>query len=93
LTSVAQQQEIRAMLNNFPIVGWILDVFFKGSMAVPFWIVWTECAIGSAYFAFLPEQFHAIGFWDTVGIFICLGILKNFSPFVVTSTASADAEK
>lgn len=75
-------------MNNIPVVGWILDLIFKTSLAVPFWLFWTVFDIGADFFAFLPAQYQAIGFLDTVGVFVCLGILKGFSPFAVTSSSS-----
>lgn len=69
------------MLNNIPIIGWILDLIFKISLAIPFWIIWTLLGIGAKFFYFLPAVFIAPGFWSIVGLFICIGILVQFSPF------------
>lgn len=81
------------MLNYIPIFGWILDFIFKVSLAVPFWFIWTVSDIGGEYFYFLPDKFQKIDFWPTVGIFVCLGILKSFSPFVVSSSSTNENKK
>jgi len=78
------------MLNNIPILGWILDVIFKVSLAIPFWLCWTVWDIGEKYFYFLPEVYTNIPFWSIVGIFICLGILKGFSPFSISSSSTGN---
>lgn len=75
--------------NAIPIIGWILDLLVKISLALPFWIVWTVLGIGEKYAYGLPEVYHAPGFWNTVGVFICAGILKSFSPFVVNSKSES----
>lgn len=76
------------MLNAIPVVGWLLDLFFKICLAVPMWFIWTVCGIGAKYFGFLPPVWHAVPFWNFVGIFMVLGILKCFSPFNVTGESS-----
>jgi hypothetical protein len=63
-------------LNAIPIIGWLLTLVFTASLAVPFWFAWTVCDIGKTYFYFLPQVYHAPGFWATVGIFISVGTLK-----------------
>lgn len=77
------------MLNVIPVVGWIIDFFLKVSLAVPFWVVWSGCGIGEKFFYFLPRVFTDIGFWETVGVFIVLSILKGFSPFSVSSNSNS----
>ena len=64
------------MLNTIPIIGWLLDLLVKISLALPFWVIWTLGGIGETYFDFLPTQFHAIPFWHCVGIFITVPIIK-----------------
>lgn len=68
------------MLNNLPIIGWILDVVFKASLSLPFWIVWTLCGIGAKFFYFLPAVYLHPGFWECVGVFMVLGVLNGFVP-------------
>jgi hypothetical protein len=69
------------MLNQIPIVGWMLDLFFKASMAVPLWFFWTAIGIGAKFFPFLPAPFLTIGLLDCIGMLIILDILRQVSPF------------
>lgn len=78
-------------MNAIPILGWLIDLAVKISMAVPFWIVWTKCGIGAKFFGFLPAVYLAPGFWNIVGVFICMGILMGFSPFRVSSSSESKA--
>jgi len=64
-------------MNSIPVIGWAVSLLFTASTAVPFWIVWTLCGIGAKYFYFLPEVYHGIGFWECVGLFTAIGILKR----------------
>ena len=79
-------------INQLPIIGWALSLFFNICLAVPFWIFWTCCGIGEKYFYFLPEVYKSIPFWQTVALFICIGIvgsiIKTLSPFNITNTAT-----
>lgn len=45
------------MLNQIPIIGWLLDLIFKTSMALPFWLVWSVLGIGPKFFSFLPAVY------------------------------------
>lgn len=63
-------------INVLPVIGWLLDLFFKASLAVPFWVCWTYFGLGAEYFYFLPVRYQAIGFWHCVGLFIIIGIIK-----------------
>ena len=65
------------MLNSIPVIGWLMDLGFKISLAFPFWIVWSVCGIGEKYFYFLPQVYKDPGFWDCVGVFIVIPILKS----------------
>ena len=47
------------------------------SLAVPFWIIWTNYGIGRKFFYFLPEVYLSPGFWECVGIFIVAPIVKK----------------
>jgi hypothetical protein len=64
------------MVNAIPIVGWALSFAVNVSLAIPFWICWTICGIGSTYFKFLPQEWQSIPFWNCVGLFISISILK-----------------
>ncbi len=81
------------MWNNLPVIGWVVDLVFKCSLALPFWIAWTLCGIGPKFFAFLPDVYLAPGFWEIVGVFICLGILRQFSPFRAYSSSASSVKK
>lgn len=73
------------MLNSIPFVGWLLDFILKASLSVPFWIIWTVGGIGEKYFYFLPEVYLRPTFWNCVGVFIVVPILKTiFVPRLVS---------
>ena len=81
-------------MNAIPIVGWLISFIFCASTAFPFWIVWTVCGIGSKYFYFLPAVYHGIGFWESVGLFTVIGILKRvFTPQFANVTQKNEAAK
>ena len=69
------------MINKLPFIGWILSLMATVSLAIPFWICWTSCGIGSLYFDFLPAKYQSLPFWHCVGLFMVIGILKGtFTP-------------
>jgi len=65
------------MFNHIPVFGWLISLFLNVSLAIPFWFIWTHCHIGQHFFYFLPQVFQSIGFWDCVGLFFVIGILKT----------------
>lgn len=65
------------MLNRLPIIGWLVQLVVSISISLPFWWCWTVCGLGKLYFAFLPELYQAIPFWDCVGLSIVIAILKS----------------
>ena len=65
------------MLNAIPVIGWLLSLIFSISLAVPFWICYSYCGLGSKYFYWLPEVYQYVSFWNCVGLFICVSILKS----------------
>ena len=72
------------MINMIPVFGWLLSFILYTSISVPFWYCWTNVGLGTKYFAFLPEQWQSIPFWDCVGLTFCVIIAKvivfpNFS--------------
>lgn len=82
------------VLNIIPVAGWLLDLVFKISLAVPFYIVWTGFGIGERFFPFLPPQFLAPGFWDCVGVFIVVPIAYGiFVPRLAVVTSSSEVKK
>lgn len=62
------------MLNAIPFVGWLLSFVFAVSLAIPFFFIWN--ALAPTYFYFLPDVYKNIPFWDTVGLFMIIPILK-----------------
>lgn len=73
------------MLNAIPVIGWFADLFFKVSLAIPFWLIWSVFGIGEKYFYFLPTVYQDPGFWNCVGVFMVVPILKAvFIPKLVT---------
>ena len=65
------------MLNAIPGIGWLIDFILKASLAVPFWFIWTKFGMGEKYFYFLPEVYLHPSFWNCVGVFIVMPILKS----------------
>lgn len=59
-----------------PVFGWLVGLLGATLSAVPFWFMWTYCELGKLYFNFLPIQFHSLPFWDIVGLFLVVNILK-----------------
>jgi len=72
------------MINSIPVLGWLLSIVFNTSLAIPFWLFWTYFEIGKRYFYFLPEIYLSVGFWDCVGVFVVLSILRGFFPVLVS---------
>lgn len=64
------------MINKIPFLGWVLSFLTSVSLSIPFWIIWTLCGIGRTYFTFVPELYQSIPFWNCVGLFMVVGILK-----------------
>lgn len=80
-------------MNKIPLFGWILSLVFNISLAVPFWICWNACGIGASFFPFLPAAYLGIGFWQCVGLFTVLSILKGFIPTLVSSSSKIEAKE
>ena len=84
------------MINKIPVIGWILSSIASVSLAVPFYICWTACEVGKTYFYFVPEVYQSISFWNCVGLFIVLGVLKGVFTFKLVSvnqTVNKDSKK
>lgn len=64
------------MLNPILLIGWIIPFIATVSLAIPFWLCWTVYELGQKYFGFLPVQYQEIPFWNCVGLFILISILK-----------------
>jgi hypothetical protein len=65
------------MWSAIPIVGWFLGLMFAVFSAVPFWFLWTYCGLGQRYFYFLPAVYIDMGFWNIVGLFLVISILRS----------------
>lgn len=78
------------MLNAIPIIGWLLSLLFSISMAIPFWFLWTAQGLGDKYAYFLPMVYRFPSFWDCVGVFVIVSILKSvFFPSFSSSSSSS----
>ena len=65
------------MLNKIPFIGWFFTAIAAIGLSVPFWFFWTYIGIGQTYFYFVPVVFKSIPFWDCVGLFVVISILKG----------------
>lgn len=63
------------MISAIPGLGWLLSALFSISLAVPFYFIWDH--LGPVYFSFIPSVYQHIPFWDCVGLFMILPILKG----------------
>lgn len=81
------------MINAIPVLGWLLSFIGNVSLAIPFWICWTACGIGATYFPFLPPVWQVIPFWNVVGLFVSVSIIKTvFVPKLCSVNNSNDNE-
>ena len=76
------------MINKLPIIGWLISLVANISLSIPFWICWTACGVGQKYFYFLPDVYRSIPFWDCVGIFIVLSVLRGLFPSLASVSQS-----
>lgn len=82
------------MLNQIPILGWLLDFGLKVSLAIPFWLIWTVGGIGNMYFDFLPAKYQSIPFWHCVGLFIVIPIIYGIAvPKLVSINHEVEMKK
>jgi hypothetical protein len=58
-----------------PVIGWLLGPIVAVCVALPFYALWQWFGI-KQFFAFLPPAFLNIGFWETVGLFLTISLLK-----------------
>jgi len=65
------------MLNSLPIIGWLISFIATTSLSLAFWVCWSVGGIGTKYFYFLPDTYQDISFWNCVGLFIVISILKG----------------
>lgn len=78
------------MINKIPLIGWLIDFILNVSVAVPFYVIWTVCGMGVKYFSFLPVIYLSPGFWDCVGVFIVMPILKGVLVPTIVSVAQTN---
>jgi hypothetical protein len=82
------------MLNAIPVIGWFISALCAMSLAVPFWLIWTVFGIGNTFFYWLPPVYLQPGFWECVGVFIVVSIIKLvFVPRFASSYSSSEAKK
>lgn len=80
------------MLNALPIIGWLLSFIFAVSLSIPFYFIWNGLA--PTYFYFIPDVYKHLPFWDTVGLFMIVPILKHMLvPKFISVTTSSSADK
>jgi len=72
------------LINKLPFIGWFLSFIANVSLSVPFWLFWTHWGLGRTYFYQLPSVYFYIPFWDCVGLFLVLGILRGLLPTIVS---------
>lgn len=73
------------MLNKIPVFGWFLSALAAFSLSVPFFFIWN--ALAPTYFYFLPPVYLSLPFWDCVGLFMIIPILKWMIPTLVSSSS------
>lgn len=64
-------------MNQIPIIGWFISFGLSVSLAIPFYICWYCCEIGIDFFTFLPVNWQQAGFWQIVGLFVVVNIIKT----------------
>lgn len=62
------------MIHGIPIIGTAIAFVFAFFCAIPFWVIWNR--LGPYYFEWLPTVWLNIPFWDVVGLFMLLPIVK-----------------
>lgn len=67
-------------MNRLPIIGWTLSFIGNVSLAVPFWICWTACGLGEKFFGFMPQVYLRPSFWNCVGLFMIISVLRCLMP-------------
>ncbi|WP_439357905.1 hypothetical protein [Bradyrhizobium sp. DASA03007] len=79
-------------INGIPVIGWLISVLVAASMAVPFWLIWSVFEIGQTFFYWLPAPYLRPGFWQCVGLFMAVSIIKSvFIPKVVSVSQTNNA--
>lgn len=81
------------MINKLPVIGWLLSIVSSVSLSIPFWICWTVCGLGEKYFYWLPEVYWNLPFWNCVGLFIVISIIKGVLVPTLVSVSSRSSNK
>ena len=82
------------MINAIPVIGWFLSLFFSISLAVPFWLIWSVFGIGQTFAYWLPPVYLHPGFWECVGVFIVVSIIKLvFIPRIASVSSESSTKK
>lgn len=63
------------MINKLPIIGWLLSIVTSVSLSIPFYFIWN--ALAPTYFYQIPAVYQNIPFWDCVGLFIVVPIVRD----------------
>lgn len=76
---------------SIPVFGWLIGAILHISLAVPFYFIWN--ALAPTYFYFVPTVYQQIDFWDCVGLFIVISILKTvLVPRLSASSSSSESK-
>ncbi len=76
---------------SIPVFGWLLGAILHISLAIPFYFIWN--ALAPTYFYFVPLVYQQIDFWNCVGLFIVISILKTvLIPRMLTSSSSSESK-
>lgn len=62
------------MIYAIPVVGWFIGFGLHVCLAIPFYFLWWWLA--GKFFYWLPPVYLTLGFWEIVGLFATVSILK-----------------
>lgn len=66
-----------AIANTIRQSAWAMVFCVNALLACAFWLCWTVFGIGAIYFNFLPPVWQSIPFWNCVGLFFSVSIIKS----------------
>jgi len=70
-------------------LAWLWTCVF----AVPVWLLWTDCGLGTRYFTFLPVTWQSVPLMHVVGLFLLIAIMRTaMSPMKFTVKARSPAQ-
>lgn len=67
-----------SMLTSLPlfiVVSWL----WTALLAIPLWLLWTVCGLGSRYFAFLPSIWQSVSLPQMAGLLLLLAIARTIA--------------